>query len=65
MRIILELDVTEYQNCPPNDNTINLFEITEKCLTIKCCNDNKKVLFESEISIEDARKLAQVIINNN
>ena len=59
--ILFECDATEYACIPPEDNDINSFSINEKSLVISFCVEGN-VLLQSEISIEDARRLAKLIL---
>lgn len=60
--IIFEASVTEYSCIPPIDNEINTFSIDEKSMVISFLDENEVVLTQSEISIEDAKKLARLIL---
>lgn len=63
MEINIELtaDVTEYAVISKILNTKNVFNIQKNCIVISFCDDNGNVLSQSEISITDARILAQYI----
>lgn len=60
--IIFECEVTEYNIIPPKENTHNAFNISNSCLVISFCDSDDNVITQSEISIEDARKLAKLIL---
>ena len=59
--IQLECDVTEYDVITDSKIDNVIFCINEKSLIINFCGKNEKIIKQSEISIEDARKLAKLI----
>lgn len=61
LNIELTAVVTEHAVIPNKKITKNVFNIQNKCVVISFCDDNGKVLSQSEISITDARILAQYI----
>jgi hypothetical protein len=61
MEIELICETTEYAVYPDKKNEKISFYIHENCLVISFCDKDENVLTQSEISIEDARKLAQVL----
>lgn len=61
-QIIFEAEVTEFQSMPVKHNTINAFSINENSMVISFCDSNNNVNAQSEISIEDAKKLARLIL---
>ena len=64
MEIQIMCDTTQYAIIPTNKkNYKTIFSINEKSLVINFCDKNEKVLEQSEIEIEDARKLAKMILN--
>ena len=64
MDIVVSCQVTEYAVIPNlKSNEINTFSINDKSLVISFCNDNEEVLALSEIQIEDAKKLAKIILS--
>jgi hypothetical protein len=62
MNIQIECDVTEYNTKPPEKNTENIFSLNEKSMIINFMNDKEKIIMQSEISSEDALKLARMIV---
>ena len=64
MEIKIICDTTQYEIIPTNKNNYKtIFLINENSLIINFCNINEKVLTQSEIEIEDARKLDKRILN--
>ena len=64
MEIKIICDTTQYEITPTNKNNYKtIFLINENSLIINFCNINEKVLEQSEIEIEDAKKLAKMILN--
>jgi hypothetical protein len=63
MQIKINCDVTEYIACPEDENIQNIFTIYDKCFIIEFCDKDENILYHSEISIEDAKKLAKMILN--
>ena len=64
MEIKIICDTTQYKITPTNKNNYKtIFLINENSLIINFCNINEKVLEQSEIEIEDAKKLAKMILN--
>lgn len=61
MEIELICETTEYAVVPDKKNEKTVFYIHENCLVISFCDKNEEVITQSEISIEDARKLAKVL----
>lgn len=59
--IKLTANVTEYAVITNKKITKNVFNIQNKCVVISFCDDKGKVLSQSEISITDARILAEYI----
>jgi hypothetical protein len=60
--IQLDCDVTEYDVIPTKKNNSNvIFCINERSLVINFTDIHEKIIMQSEISIEDARKLAKLI----
>lgn len=59
--ILFECDVTEFNIIPPEDNSANCFSINEKCLIINLMDD-ENIYTQTEISKEDAIKLAKLIL---
>ena len=65
MEIKIICDTTEFQSQKISDkNYFTTFLITPRALTISFCDDNEDIFEQSEISIEDARKLAKLILND-
>jgi len=62
MDIIITCETTQYAVLPNKKNEITLFSINEESFVISFCDKNGKVLEQSEICIEDARKLAKLIL---
>ena len=62
MNILIECPVTEYNTKPPEKNTQNVFSLNEKSMIINFMNDKEKIIMQSEISSEDALKLARMIV---
>jgi len=60
--ITFDCEVTEYNILPKKFNIENTFYITDNCLVINFCDSDDNVIAQSEISIEDARKLARLIL---
>jgi predicted transcriptional regulator len=63
MDIVITCETTEFAVFPNQKNIKTLFSINERSLVISFCDKKEKVLDQSEISIEDARKLAKLILN--
>lgn len=63
MEIKIICDVTEYIALPKQINTKNIFSICDDCLVIDFCDEYENVLSQSEISIEDAKKIAKLLLN--
>lgn len=61
MDIQLICDTTEYAVYPDKKIEKTVFYIHEKCLVISFCDKNEEVITQSEISVEDARKLAKIL----
>jgi len=59
---IFEAEVTEYNCIPTEDAMFTIFKINDDSMTIEICDENKNLICETEISIEDARKLARLIL---
>ena len=62
MIISIDCNVTEFSITPPKKNEINIFSLSEKCMIINLCDEEEKIITQTEISIEDARKLAEIIL---
>jgi len=62
MNILIECPVTEYNSIPPEKNTENVFSLNEKSMIISFMNDKEKIIMQSEISAEDALRLARMIV---
>jgi predicted transcriptional regulator len=62
MILTIECNATEYNVLPPKENEKNIFAITEKAVVISFCDSKEKVIEQSEISSEDAIKLAKFIL---
>jgi hypothetical protein len=63
MEIKILCETTEYDSYPNDKNVTTGFEIKEKCLVIYLFDKNEQILDQTEITIEDARKLAKIILN--
>lgn len=64
MEIKIICDATEYSIMPTLvQNSDNLFIINDKSLIISFLDEYKNIIQETEISIEDAKKLAKMILN--
>lgn len=59
--ITFECEVVEYETIPAIENTNVVFSIKDKSVVINFTDSDENVLHQSEISIEDARKLAKLI----
>jgi len=59
---IFEAEVTEFNCIPAEDAMFTIFKIHDYSMTIEVCDENKNLICESEISIEDAKKLARLIL---
>ena len=59
--VLFECNVTEFNIIPPEDNSANCFSINEKCLIINLMDDDI-IWHQSEISKDDAIKLAKLIL---
>ena len=63
MEITILCEATKFSCIPDlNTNSNNKFILTDKSLMILFCDDNGNTLTHSEISIEDAKKLAKLIL---
>lgn len=57
-------DVTEYASLPPENNKKLAFSINNKSVVISATEENTdNILYQTEISIQDARDLASTILN--
>jgi hypothetical protein len=54
-------EVTEFDIIPGEDNSANCFSLNEKCLIINLMDD-EDIYAQTEISKEDAIKLAKLIL---
>lgn len=61
MEIELICETTEYAVYPDKKIEKTSFFIHENCLVISFCDKNEEVITQSEISIEDAKKLAKIL----
>lgn len=61
MEIELICDTTEYAVYPDKKIEKTVFYIHENCLVISFCDKDEEVITQSEISIEDAKKLAKIL----
>ena len=64
MEILIKCETTQYDSYPNDLNVTTVFEIKEKCLIIYLFDKNEQILDQTEITIEDARKLANIILTN-
>ena len=64
MEIQLTCETTEYAVVPDKKIEKTVFYIHENCLVISFCDKYDEVITQSEISIEDARKLVRVLNGN-
>ncbi len=62
MNILIECPVTEYNIKPLEKNTENVFSLNESSMIINFMNDKEKIIMQSEISADDALKLARMIV---
>jgi len=60
--ILFECEVTEFDTLPIKINKTNSFSINQNCVVISFCDKDENVIAQSEISIEDAKKLAKLIL---
>lgn len=65
MDITISCDVTEFYCKPKINNVKNVFSINDKSLIISFCDKKGKVLNQSEIDIEDFRKISYLINNTS
>jgi hypothetical protein len=66
MEITIEVicDVTEYATLPPEKNQKVVFSINNKSVVISATETNTDIiLYQTEISIQDAKDLASTILN--
>ena len=63
MNVQLECDVTEYHVYPNEDNEKNIFYFHKEAMVINFVNDSEDILSQSEISAEDALRLAKLILH--
>jgi len=63
MNVQLECEVTEYHVMPDEDNEKNIFYFHENSLVINFANRDEEVISQSEISREDATRLARLILH--
>jgi len=63
MDIIINCDVTEFYIIPDKRFYFTTFNINDKSLIISFCNEKGNFLSRSEIKIDDAKKLAKLILN--
>lgn len=56
---------TEYDTYSPEENEFTQFEINDRSMSIKSQNADGEMLTETEISFEDAVKLANLILTLN
>ena len=57
-------EVTEYNIEPPEENKKIVFSINNKSVVISATgNHTENIIYQSEISIQDARDLSSVILN--
>ena len=61
MEIELICETTEYAVYPDKKIEKTTFHVHENCMVISFCDKDENVITQSEISIEDAGKLAQVL----
>ena len=61
VNIELTTDTTEYYVMPNKENVKTVFCIQDKAMVISFCNFENTPISQSEISIEDAHKLAKYI----
>ena len=58
-------DVTEYATMPPEENKKLVFSINNKSVVISAtANNTDNILYQTEISIQDAIDLASSILND-
>ena len=62
MIIKITCNTTEHDSYPPAECEFTQFEINDKSVSIKTMDDTEVVLSETEISIEDAIKIATLIL---
>lgn len=63
MEIQLICDTTEYAVYPDKKIEKTIFYLHKECLVISFCDKDEKVITQSEISIDDARKVFKIISN--
>ena len=63
MEIKIICEATEQVALKKQINTNNIFSICDDCLVIDFCDEDENVISQSEISIEDAKKLAKLLLN--
>ena len=59
-----ECNVTEFHCVPPSKIVHNNFILGEKAVVISFCNMNEEPVHTSEMSKEDAIRLANLILNH-
>ena len=64
MKIILEVDTTEYNKGIEKDNIITQFILDEECLLIRSVDIGGNTLNLTEIDIKDAIELSEFILKN-
>jgi hypothetical protein len=63
MKVQLECDTTEYYVIPKSENESNVFYFQDKAMIINFVGKDDNILSQSEISKEDALRLARLINN--
>jgi uncharacterized protein YneR len=63
MKVQLECDTTEYYVTPKGKNESNVFYFQDKAMIINFVGKEDNILNQSEISKEDALRLARLINN--
>ena len=61
----LQCNTTEFDSFPPEECEFTQFEINERSMSVKALDANEVELSQTEISIEDAVKLAKLILTLN
>jgi hypothetical protein len=62
MNLILELDVTEYNVMPNRNNETNIIHLYQDSMVINLMDSTQGVIEKTEVSSEDAIKLAKFIL---
>ena len=61
----LQCNTTEFDSFPLEECEFTQFEINERSMSVKALDANEVELSQTEISIEDAVKLAKLILTLN